>query len=64
MVAIIVAEQDNKMNSKIPFRKSLTSLVEATEHIVQFTGLILGLHPANERRRYEVTPSLVGWAQT
>ena len=27
-------------------------------------GLILGLHPANERRRYKVTPPLIGWAQT
>ena len=26
-------------------------------------GLILGLRPANERRRYKVTPSLIGWAQ-
>ena len=26
-------------------------------------GLILGLHPANERRRYFVTPSLIGWVQ-
>ena len=25
---------------------------------------ILGLHPANERCRYKVTPSLIGWAQT
>ena len=28
------------------------------------TGLILGLHPANDRRRYKVMPSLIGWAQT
>ena len=28
------------------------------------TELILGLHPANERRRYKVTPSLIAWAQT
>ena len=28
------------------------------------TELILGLRPANERRRYEVTPSLIGKAQT
>ena len=28
------------------------------------TGLILGLRPANERRRYFVTPFLIGWAQT
>ena len=27
-------------------------------------GVFLGLHPANERRRYKVTPSLIGWAQT
>ena len=27
-------------------------------------GIILGLRPANERRRYKVTPSLIGWAQT
>ena len=28
------------------------------------TGLILGLHPANERQRYFVTMSLIGWVQT
>ena len=28
------------------------------------SGRILGLRPANERRRYKVTPSLIGWAQT
>ena len=28
------------------------------------SGLILGLRPANERRRYKVTPSLIGWSQT
>ena len=27
-------------------------------------GLILGLPQANERRRYFVTTSLIGWAQT
>ena len=30
----------------------------------QGTGLILGLRPANERRHYKVTPSLIGWART
>ena len=28
------------------------------------TVLILGLHTANERRRYKVTPSLISWAKT
>ena len=27
------------------------------------SGLILGLHPANERRRYFVTTVLIGWVQ-
>ena len=26
-------------------------------------GLLLGLRPANERRRDKVTPSLIGWVQ-
>ena len=34
------------------------------DHIDKFTGLILGLRPANERRRYKVTTSLIGWTQT
>ena len=29
-----------------------------------YSGLILGLCQANERRRYKVTPSIIGWAQT
>ena len=29
----------------------------------QDAGLILGLRPANDRRRYKVTPSLIDWAQ-
>ena len=31
--------------------------------VTVMTGLILGLHPANKRRRYKVTSSLTGWAQ-
>ena len=29
-----------------------------------YSRLILGLRPANDRRRYKVMPSLIGWAQT
>ena len=32
--------------------------------LAAYPGLILGMHPANERRRYKVTPSLIGWAKT
>ena len=35
-----------------------------TNGMFSVTGLIQGLQPANERRRYKVTPSLIGWAQT
>ena len=38
-------------------RKQFTSI------LVSSAGLIPGLHPANERRRYNVTSSLIGWAQ-
>ena len=31
---------------------------------IPHAGLILGLHPANERWRYFVMTSLIGWAQT
>ena len=33
--------------------------IKAYQH--RFTGLILGLHPANERHCYFVTASLIGW---
>ena len=31
-------------------------------HLLAVEGLIIGLRPANERRRYFVTTSLIGWA--
>ena len=36
-------------------------IVLAPMHI--YPWVVLGLRPANERRRYKVTPSLTGWAQ-
>ena len=33
------------------------------EPVLQTAGLILGLHPANERPSYLLTTSLIGWAQ-
>ena len=27
-------------------------------------GLILGLSPANKKRRYNIAPSIIGWTQT
>ena len=33
-------------------------------HCIYMSGLILGLCRTNERCRYKVTPSLMGWAQT
>ena len=61
---------------KFPFRQSISwivgSRIEAKDFMDKWwvdtwrdviAGLILGLRPANERRRYKVTPSLIGWAQ-
>ena len=45
----------------------ITAVCEAVHtyiHNYMFAGLILGLRPANERRRYLVTTSLIGWVQS
>ena len=42
----------------------IDSLQAYTMSYLSITGLILGLHPANERCRYKVTASLIGGAQT
>ena len=39
-------------------------ILEAMEETWYIAMRILGLHPANERRRYKVKPSLIGLAQT
>ena len=33
-------------------------------HLIDTTGIGLGMHPVNERRGYNVTTSLIGWAHT
>ena len=40
------------------------SLEVVTGEDLVISGLILGLVPANERRRYKVTLTLFGWVQT
>ena len=40
-----------------------TNYMEKLEIWHMIVGLLLGLHPAIERRRYFVTTSLIGWAQ-
>ena len=32
--------------------------------ITAYSGIILSMRPANERRRYNVTSSLIGWAHS
>ena len=42
----------------------IAEYADGLAQIIGRPGLILGLRPVNERRRYKVTPSLIGWAQT
>ena len=50
----------------------LTEIISHMEHLLQFLdyessvspGIILCMRPANERRRYTVTPPVIGWAHT
>ena len=32
--------------------------------MTKFAGISLDMRPANERRRYNITTSLIGWAHT
>ena len=47
-----------------PLQYLVRDMVRSSMWEVSTTGVILGWHPANERRRYKVTPPLIGWAQT
>ena len=44
------------------YRNKVKSQHDFLHHNI--SGLIIGLRPANERCRYKVTPSLIGWTQT
>ena len=64
------SQRVSNMGSNEFFDISLNKLVNKQSSCQWFvmplytiSGLILGLRPANERRRYKVT-SLIGWAQT
>ena len=50
-------------NTDCEYLKSISVVINsAINHPI--SGLLLGLRPANERRRYFVIMSLIGWAQT
>ena len=50
----------NNMIVAVLFKQPCHTNPQRTDNI----GKIQGLRPANERRRCNVTPSLIGWAQT
>ena len=55
------------VGSKQPYQTPDFSIITAKkikECLDQSTGIILSMHPANEGRRYNVTSSLIGWANT
>ena len=52
----------------VPVQGTVTRKMSPFDDVIMIascvnTGLILGLRSANERRRYKVTPSLMGWEQ-
>ena len=58
-----LADQTRKSTrTQHPFVK--TDCKHCPYHVDQNTGIILGMGSANERRRYNVTSSLIGWAHT
>ena len=65
MVQHFVQVQDHLMHERINRYARSYVCVPVTCNVRQelCSGLILGLRPANEKRRYFVTTSLIGWAQ-
>ena len=60
---------DEDMYEKISYMLRRTNFIMMREiYVWQYlyykSGLILGMRPANERRRYFVMTSLIGWEQT
>ena len=62
MQGIIPMKHERKIFDML-IQASLDSVIKEGE-VMCHAGLILGLCRANERRRYFVTTSLIGWAQT
>ena len=60
----VVAKEACLMFEPLTYIGGMHNNASAEKWKMPFTGLILGLHPANERRRYKITPSLIGWVQT
>ena len=59
-----VGAMGTKCGSHICMVGALGGVTFMCHSLYVYAGLFLGLHSANERRRYKVTPSLIGWAQT
>ena len=57
-----IVENAQKMFEKKSWKQNWPLSTEHMQYIM--SGLILGLRPANERLRYKVTPSLIGWTKT
>ena len=59
---------NSNQNAKVFIQENAFEYLENVCHFVEpqcvdIAGLILGLHPANERQRYFVTASLIDWVQ-
>ena len=60
--SLFFSEQKTKQKQNVVL--TAWTIISTTLHNRYNTELILGLRSANERRRYFVTTSLIGWAHT
>ena len=60
-----IIKHNVQSNFSCTSRASFTDTLTTIKNYINIKpGLILGLRPANERRRYKVAASLIGWAET
>ena len=65
VVAAVTRARRFQRNHRVPdFPASPHNNLSVHKVCLTYSGLIRGLRPANERRLYKVTPSLICWAQT
>ena len=58
---LIITEENDNVYVLLVRLPGLIRQIPLYDYMI--TGLILGLRPANEKRRYIATTSLTGWAQ-
>ena len=60
----MIMVQNGPINNKPALAPVMVWSQTGHKPLLESTGISLGMQPANERRRYNVMTSLIGWTHT